>query len=291
MGHVYYHHPGDKQFSIDFVHQRPAQIVSKLVSYDDNVAAKVSEYSLDEDFYVVYTSREGGHPVKEIDFEFTGPLQEMESDNRTIITRLLEMYRSIISRNGSEEGVPVEAYKGIDIEELPAVLDETSWTGSATEIAGRLASNLILKHALPNANHRTAIALIQFYLRRIDSDFSLPNTKVEIDPETYDWRDWVNEYINESKRLLTVRRKNVVLKYLREFGATELERKHNVVIYLDEYKLDMYPHDAMVYYAEQHEDLWIDFVEEAVERAGNPGLKSTAGLRKSEFADAIRKLT
>jgi sporulation-control protein spo0M len=33
-----------------------------------------------------------------------------------------------------------------------------------------------------------------------------PETSVEIDSETYDWREWVNEYINESKRHLTVRR-------------------------------------------------------------------------------------
>ena len=48
MGHVYYHHPGDKQFSLDFVHPDPVEIVSQIVGYDDDVAVKVQEYDIDE---------------------------------------------------------------------------------------------------------------------------------------------------------------------------------------------------------------------------------------------------
>jgi len=36
MGHVYYHHPGDKQFSLDFVHPDPDEIVSQIVGYGDD---------------------------------------------------------------------------------------------------------------------------------------------------------------------------------------------------------------------------------------------------------------
>ncbi len=134
------------------------------------------------------------------------------------------------------------------------------------------------------------MALIQLYLRRINVDFSMPETKTEIELDTYDWREWVNEYINESKRLLTVRRKNVLFKYLREFGATTLERKHQVIIDLSEYELDMYPHEAKAFYAERHEDLWIEFVEQAVERASFPELADTTGISKAEFAAKIRQL-
>jgi len=41
MGHVYYHHPGDKQFSLDFVHPDPDEIVSQIVGYGDDAAVKV----------------------------------------------------------------------------------------------------------------------------------------------------------------------------------------------------------------------------------------------------------
>lgn len=290
MGHVYYHYPGDKQFALDFVHPDPSEIVSQTVGYDDDVALKVQEYDIDEEFYVVYTSCVGGGPVREIDFNLNESLAKMSEDNSTIVVRLLEIYRALIDQNEEEEGVPVEAYKKIDVDALPDVLDRTSWEGSATAVAGRLASNLILKHALPNANHRTAVALIQFYLRRLNPNFSMPNTSVEVDPESYDWREWVNEYINESKRLLTVRRKNVLFKHLYSFGARTLERKHAVEIDLTAYELDMYPSEAKIVYAEQHEELWIDFVEEAVERAGYPELKETPGVSKAEFAEKIRNL-
>lgn len=290
MGHIYYHYPGDKQFSLDFVHPDPAEIVSQIVEYDDDIAVKVQTYDIDEEFYVIYTSRVGGGLVREIDFDLKTSLAEMSDDNSTIVVRLLEIYRALITQNEEEEGVPVESYKKIDVDALPDVLNRTSWEGSATDVAGRLASNLILKHPLPNANHRTAVALVQFYLRRLNSGFSMPETSVEVDPESYDWREWVNEYINESKRLLTVRRKNVLFKHLYRFGARTLERKHAVEIDLTAYDLDMYPSKAKIVYAEKHEELWIEFVEEAVERAGYPELKEKPGLSKVEFAEKIRNL-
>lgn len=290
MGHVYYHHPGDKQFSLDFVNEAPSEIVSRIVEYDDDVAVKVSKYDLDREFFVIYTSRVGGGDVSDLEFDLGEALSEMGADNGTIVARLLEIYQALITQNEEEEGVPVEAYKNIDINALPDVLNRTSWEGTATDVAGRLASNLILKHALPNANHRTAVALVQFYLRRITPGFSMPETAVEIDPETYDWREWVNEYITESKRLLTVRRKNVPFKHLCDFGATTLERKHEVQIDLTAYELDMYPSEAKAVYATEHEELWIEFVEEAVERAGELELMEIPSLSKAEFAEKIRNL-
>jgi len=290
MGHVFYHHPEDKQFSIDFVHSDSEVIRARIEGYGEDVETKVLTYVLDREFQVVYTTRVGGGAVSEIEFNPSNALADMDDDNGTIVTRLLEIYEALIERNEAEEGAPVEAYKGIDISALSEVLDRTSWDGSTTDVAGRLASNLILKHALPNANHRTAVAFIQFYLRRIEPKFSMPETITEIDPQSFDWRDWVNEYINESKRLLTVRRKNVPLKYLREFGATVLERNHKVEIDLTAYELDMYPSEAKEVYARRHEDLWIEFVANAVERAGYPELKEMPGLSKSEFAEKIREL-
>ena len=191
MGHVYYHHPGDNQFSLDFVHETPSEIVARIVEYDDDVAVKVRKYDLDSEFFGIYTSRVGGGDVGDLEFDLGESLSEMGADNGTIVARLLEIYQALIAQNEEEKGVPVEAYKNIDIDALPDTLNRVSWEGNATDVAGRLASNLILKHALPNANHRTAVALVQFYLRRIAPDFSMPETSVEIDSETYDWREWL----------------------------------------------------------------------------------------------------
>ena len=158
MGHVYYHHPADKQFSLDFANPVPENLVSQIVDYDGDVAVKVMEYELDTDFYVVYTSRVGSGAVSDIELNLSDALAEMTEDNGTIVARLLEIYRALLSQNEEEGGTPVEAYKNIHVDALPEAFDETSWEGTATDVGGRLASNLILKHALPNANHRAAVA-------------------------------------------------------------------------------------------------------------------------------------
>lgn len=291
VGHVYYHHPGDKQFSLDFVHPEPGETLSRVVGYDDEIAVKVRAYDLEESFYAIYTtSTFSGTPVREMEFDLNAALESVGDACSTIVLRLMDTYRTIVSENEEEKGTPVEAYKQEDVRELADALDRVTWTGSATDVAGRLASNVILNHALPNANHRTGVALIQFYLRRLDPEFSMPETYVEVDPETYDWREWVNSYINESKRLLTVRRKNVLFKHVQGFGATTLERKHGIEIDLSAYELDMHPSEAKEVYAEDHEKLWIDFVEEAVERVGHAELKETPAMSKTEFAAAIRDL-
>jgi len=88
MGHVYYHLPGDKQFSLDFVHPDPDEIVSQIVGYGDDVAVKVQKYDIDETFYVIYISRVGGGSVQEIDFDLNESLSEMSADNSTITVRL-----------------------------------------------------------------------------------------------------------------------------------------------------------------------------------------------------------
>ncbi|WP_089816132.1 hypothetical protein [Halomicrobium zhouii] len=235
---------------------------------------------------MVYTAQGTRGTVDSIDFDLGEALADMDDDNRTIVVRLLEIYEALVSQNEAEEGEPVTAYKSIDIEALPNVLDRTAWEGSATQIAGRLASNLILTHPLPNANHRTAVALVQFYLRRFDASFMLPETVTG----TEEWHAWVDEYITDSKRLLTVRRNNVLFKHLRRFGTTTVERKHGVEIDLPDYELDMYPSEAKQIYATEHEHLWITFVEDAVERAEKPELRDAPGLSKAAFADAIRDL-
>jgi prophage maintenance system killer protein len=290
MSTIYYHHPDDKQFSLDYSDHDSRELVKRIAGYDGDVAVKLLEYDVDERFYAVYTSRVGGGAVSDMEFDVSDRIAAMGEVDGKIVARLLEIYQSLVSRNEEEENDPVEAYKNINIQKLPDALEEVQWVGTATEIAGRLASNVVLEHALPNANHRTAVALIQLYLRRIAPDFSMPETKKEVTSETYDWREWVNEYIEESKRILTVRRNHLRFQHVQKYGVTAVERKHGVQIELSNYDLDLYPWEAKEKYAEEHELLWIELVEEAVERAGKAELKEQDGLNKREFANAISAL-
>nr|WP_247730994.1 hypothetical protein [Halovivax limisalsi] len=90
-----------------------------------------------------------------------------------------------------------------------------SWGEALPTVAGELMSNLILRHALPNANHRTSIAMLQFCIESVVPSFEMPPTHA--DDET--WQNWVDPFIVESKRLITVRRNNVRFKHLQELGV------------------------------------------------------------------------
>ncbi|WP_231736950.1 hypothetical protein [Halobacterium sp. CBA1126] len=57
---------------------------------------------------------------------------------------------------------------------------------------------------------------------------------------------------------------------------------------MTEYELDIYLNETKIVYAKKHEDLWVTFVEEAVERAIYPEVKGTPELSKAEFAEKIR---
>jgi prophage maintenance system killer protein len=75
-------------------------------------------------------------------------------------------------------------------------------------------STLVLNHALPNANHRTSIAMAKWYIECADSMFSFP----EMATKDHDWIEWVDSYIAESKRLLTIRRNTTAFRLLKEWG-------------------------------------------------------------------------
>lgn len=91
-------------------------------------------------------------------------------------------------------------------------------------------SNLILRHSLPNANHRTGIAMLQFCIESVDPEFEMPRTHIDDDT----WREWANTYIVDSKRLITVRRNNLRFKQLEDLDVDLVERKDGIQIRLAE---------------------------------------------------------
>lgn len=291
VNRVPYHHELDKQFSVDFVSPDLEAIGERVVEYEARKSVKVESFELDRTVYVVYTASGASGAADEIDYDLVEYIDSMDPANSVIATRLVEVYRNVLEENYEEEGKRVEAYKDIAAEEIEPALNQVDWNGTAVEVAGRLASNLILKHALPNANHRTAIGMSQLYLKRMNRDFSMPETASQLDgSDEYDWMEWVNDYINESKRLLTIRRNGSRFKYLEEFGCDVLVRKHDIEIPLEEYELDLQRSERWRTYAERHEELWIDFTEEAVRRAGMTDLLDAGALSKHEFADELKEL-
>ncbi len=288
---VFYHHPADKQFSFDFVNPDLEAIGKRIVNYESLKSVKVEEYELDQTVYIVYTATGARGDADAIEYDLVDQISSMKPANDVIATRYVNVFKTVLKENFEEEGKRVKAYKEIVAENIEPALDQVDWNGTATEVAGRLASNLILTHALPNANHRTAIGVCQLYLRRIEPEFSMPNTARQMDDgNEYTWMEWVNEYIKESKRLLTVRRKGDRFEHLAAFGCDVLERKHGIEIHLDEYNLSLAPSERWRQYAEEHEELWIQFTEDAVRRSGHQELIDKLGLTKHEFADDLKQL-
>jgi len=248
---VYYHHPDDKQFSLDYVNPDRETVDEHVEQYDDETDIIVEEYELDRTVYMMYTATGASGAAEEIEYYFLEEIESLDPVNRVIAARYASLFETVIRENYEEEGERVQAYKDVDTEAIDEAIDQIDWNGTAVEVAGRIASDLILKHPLPNANHRTAIGLIQVYLRRVDAEFSMPDTAWPLDGgEEYDWMDWVNEYIEDSKRLLTVRRNGKKFHYLEQWGCEVLERKHGVEIWLEEYELDLAPSDRWRTYAQ-----------------------------------------
>lgn len=90
----------------------------------------------------------------------------------------------------------------------------------------------------------------------------MPTTHVDDDT----WQTWVDPYIIESKRLITVRRNNLRFKHLQDLGVHLVERKGGIRIRLADYDLDMSPNEALTQNATRHEELCTDFVRAVLDR-------------------------
>jgi prophage maintenance system killer protein len=274
---VYYHYNGDSQYSLAYVTQDRDEI---SVSERDAI---IEHYDLDEEFFVLYTNHGASGTVEDLDDEFEDVLDEMSPQDRLITVRLLQIFEEITEEKKLEEEEKLEIYKQIELGRIPDAIERIDWNGTAVDVAGQLMSTLILKHPLPNANHRTSISMAQWYLESLETGFSFP----EFATEEYDWKSWVNEYITESKRLLTVRRNTTAFSLLAEWGCDTVVRKNGTEIVLAEYDLDLSRSQAYEYYGNKHTELCTKFLIESVTRAGHDELVSTEGTRKAEFVSFL----
>lgn len=281
VNRVYYHHPENTQYSLTYVTQDEESIHA---SGEDAI---IERYDLDKEFFVLYTNRGGSGTVDEIDHDFDDVLDQMAHDNRIITVRLLQIFEEVVEEKQLEEDEKLQIYKQIEIDRIPDAVDHVDWSLTSVDVAGQLMSTLVLKHALPNANHRTAIAMAEWYLESSDSGFSLPNLATE----DFRWKDWVDEYIAESKRILTVRRNTKAFSLLQEWGCDLIERKGEVTINLEDYDLDYPQSEALQEYAERHTKLCTEFMIDSVKRAGYEELLLSEGATKAEFVMYLEEAT
>lgn len=278
---VYSHHPQAENFSLKYSSASPSEILSRRK--DSDGATKLIGYPFDTTVYVLYESDTEIIDANEIDFDqewLSDRITELPREGQVVAFRLVELLEAAVDVREEEE---FRLYKEFEPQKIRQALDHVSWGAPLPEVAGEVMSNLILRHSLPNANHRTGIAMLQFCIESVNPDFEMPRT--HLDDET--WQEWVDPYIVDSKRLITVRRNNIRFKQLQELDVDLVERKDGIQIQLDEFELDMHWRDALSTYATRHEVHCTEFARAVLERAERDDLLEKTGPTKQEFIDYL----
>jgi len=181
-----------------------------------------------------------------------------------------------------ENGNPLNWYKKPEPSQFGAAFERVEWRQTVPKVAGEIMSNLIWTHALPNANHRTAVAFIRTYLQSVAND-----TTGEIPSAgNYDgeWFDWAKEYIYESKRLLLLGRKRRLLKYAKAQGVETVTRKGGVEVNLTAHEFNRETkHKAKT----GHRNRCISFSQDLIERS-DYDLLDAIDPGKRTFVDRLR---
>jgi len=281
-----YHHPDNDCLSIHYVSDNQSEVVRELSELDPDEVGLVESFNLDQETYVLYAGREVSDMTADVELKIQSEVEEMNQPNQIIATRILRLFEAIVEEKYHEEGERLAAYKELQINKIPEALERVSWNESVTVAGGELLSSLLVTHTLPNANHRTSLATMSLYFQAISEGFEMPTTSTD----EYDWETWVDEYILESKRLLTVRRNVARFGYLQKFGCTTVERKNGIRITLSNYNLSLDHWEAMKEYAAAHNELSVKFARKVLSKAGTPELRNGDPLGKEEFASRIQKM-
>lgn len=265
---VDYHVQHDGRYhSLQYVHDTRAEAESD--SNDRSESTIIRPIELDHEFFGVYTATEVLQGTTA-----DADMSEYSADTMAIVDTILALFDVI------EEEQAIQWYKPLEEDSIADAIEHIQWKKPAVDVGGQLVSSLILAHGLPNANHRTAVAFLNLYLDTIESLPSAPQTNVGDD-----WSEWANDFIRESKRLTTLRRKFNLFRYLSENGATVIQRKNQVNIQLTNYDLSL--SDQWSHYGTLHQDASIEFVREYVDRAGVPELSERYDPGKRTLASRL----
>lgn len=283
MKYVYYHHPVSEDYSLQFVGET-AETVTNYLAKNEYEDAKLIAYPYEPPVYTAYIREVESRAVSDVEYDeewLRSETASLSSLGAVVVFRLVELLSAAVESEDSEEFL---LYKRLQPRTVDEALSHVEWGGLLPAVAGELMSNLILRHALPNANHRTAIAMTQFCIECVDGTFEMPRTHVDDEH----WEAWVNPYISESKRLLTVWRNHHRFQHLARLGVETVLRKGGIEIELAAYKLDLPTAEAKRRFAKQHELHCREFVTAVLAKSGREELASVGGPTRGEFEDYLR---
>lgn len=269
MTTVPYHlqHDG-RDYALQYVHSTEADAITDRKERD--MAAIVQPIELDQRYYGVYTaSTIEKHSTEAAD------LSDYDADDTYLIDSILSIFDVI------DDEQDLVWYKPLEPDRIADALDRVEWRQSVTDVGGQLLSNLILAHGLPNANHRTALGFLNAYLATMEPSFEPPATTTPSD----EWVDWIDDYITESKRLLTLTTNPRLFTWLAEHGATRIKRKDDIQIALDEYNIT--GDDPWADLSTAHEQLSIEFVHSYLDHADAEDLAEQRDDGRQAFSSRL----
>lgn len=283
MKRVFYHHPITEDYSLRFVGESTGQLLG-YASGKDHAEVKHIGYPFEPPVFATYVREVESRDVSELEYDeewLQTETASLSSLGKIVVFRLIELLEAAIEGQDSDE---FNLYKRLQPAAIDEALAKVEWGEMLPTVAGELMSNLILRHALPNANHRTAIAMLQFCIEAVDATFEMPRT--HIDDEN--WQEWANGYIADSKRLLTVRRNHLRFHHLERLGVDAVLRKGGIEIRLHDYDLDLSPSEAKTRYAKEHEMLCREFATAVLGESSNAELANSVGPTRAEFEKYLR---
>lgn len=264
-----YHIGPEDRYSLEFVNPDEAEWKEHLAARtpEPGMAFKSREVSIETEegiqkLYAVYSNTvPEGVLDEQTDEEIQAMLDEHFTDSELqVLGVILDVFTGITERVEKETG-RFTIYKDMDLPKIPEILAYPNWGETPiTDVGGQLLSRFILSHPMPNANHRTALGVLERYLRSHGDGLAVPDTG-----EHGTWYEWARPYIHDSKRLLTVRRNAHLFRYARDFGVDVILRKNDVDIDLHDFDLDVA--EPLKAFGQDHEERSIDFVETILDQA------------------------
>lgn len=269
MTTVPYHlHHNGRDYALQYVHATEADAIA-----DRNERAKaaiVRPLELDQRYYGVYTAS-----IIEKHSTEAADLSDYDANDTYLIDSILSIFDVI------DDEQDLVWYKPLEPDRIADALDRVEWRQTVPNVGGQLLSNLILAHGLPNANHRTALGLLNAYLATMEPSFEPPATTTASD----EWVGWIDDYIAESKRLLTLTTNPRLFAWLGEHGATRIKRKDDIQITLDGYEIT--GDDPWADLSSAHEELSIEFVHTYLDHAGAEDLAEQRDDGKQAFISRL----
>lgn len=260
--------------SFEMAQQREQQLEAQADSTAAEFRSTINFVDLDTEVYAVFSTEI--HPRVFPDEQF----KILSSDDELIVDTMLDGFHEIEAQQDDAE-IPFRWYKKPTLPVIVEQVERTQWKQTVPEVGGSLLSNLVIGHALPNANHRASLSFVGTYLQTIEPRFAMPDTGV-----SGEWYGWASEYVAESKRLLTLRRNAAMFAHLRSWGCQAIVRKNENRIEFADYNIDV--NDPLSHFGRQHHNRSVEFIRRILCRTGNEHLLNQADDGKSVFVDGLR---